>query len=223
MAVTKKTTAKKKITDENEIVTLYMESVLNNDAEPKNVFIFCKENNIEESDFYIHFGSIEAIKNEIWTKFFINAKSTLEKDENFITYTNRNKLLSLYFTLFEIFTLNRSYILFALKKQEMPMKNMKQFKEFRNHFKDFINDNLESSSSEQDAKIQKFTRPIFSEGSWLQFLFILKFWMDDTSKGFEKTDIIIEKSVKAAFDLVDTTPLESLFDLGKFVWKERFN
>lgn len=223
MAVTKKTTAKKKITDENEIISLYMDHVLTNDAEPKNVFLFCKHNNIEETDFYVYFGSIEAIKHEIWTKFFTNAKNTLEQDENFITYTNRNKLLSLYFTLFEIFTLNRSYILFTLKEDKNALKSLKQFKEFRNHFKNFIVDHLESSSSEQDAKIQKVTRPIFSEGSWLQFLFILKFWMDDTSKGFEKTDIMIEKSIKASFDLFDATPLESLFDLGKFVWKERFN
>lgn len=223
MAVTKKSTAKKKITDENVIISLYMENVLVNDAEPKNVFLFCKENNIEEADFYIHFGSIEAIKNDIWSKFFTNAKNTLEQDENFMTYTNRNKLLSLYFTLFEIFTLNRSYILFALKEDKNTLKNLKQLKEFKHHFKNFIKDNLESSASEQDAKIQKTTRPIFTEGSWIQFLFILKFWMDDTSKGFEKTDIIIEKSVKASFDLFDATPLESLFDLGKFVWKERFN
>ncbi|MFN4199515.1 MAG: TetR/AcrR family transcriptional regulator, partial [Flavobacterium sp.] len=42
------------------------------------------------------------------------------------------------------------------------------------------------------------------------------------SKGFEKTDVLIEKSVKAAFDVMDTTPLESIFDLGKFIWKEKF-
>ena len=223
MATVKKATAKNKVSDENEIISLYMDYVLSNDSEPRNVFLFCKENNIEESDFYSFYGSIDAVKNDVWSKFFMNAKTTLEKDDNFITYSNRNKLLSLYFTLFEIFTLNRSYILYVLDQRREPMKNMKQLKEFKNHFKDFINDNLESSSSEQDANIQKFTRPIFREGSWIQFMFILKFWMNDNSKGFEKTDIIIEKSVKASFDLVDTTPLESLFDLGKFVWKERFN
>jgi hypothetical protein len=52
-------------------------------------------------------------------------------------------------------------------------------------------------------------------------LFLLKFWMDDTSKGFEKTDILIEKSVNTVVDLLDTKPLESLFDLGKFLWKEK--
>jgi hypothetical protein len=45
--------------------------------------------------------------------------------------------------------------------------------------------------------------------------------LDDTSKGFEKTDILIEKSVNTVVDLADTKPLESLFDLGKFLWKEK--
>jgi hypothetical protein len=223
MAVTKKSTAKNKITDDNHIISLYMDYVLSHDMEPKNVYIFCKDNNIEEKDFYTYYGSIEAIKNDVWTKFFSNAKNTLEQDDNFITYTNRNKLLSLYFTLFEIFTLNRSYVVFTLNSEKDNIKNLKQFKEFKKHFKNFVTDNLESSSSEKDAKVQKVTRPLFTEGTWVQFLFILKFWLDDTSKGFEKTDLIIEKSVKASFDLFDATPLESLFDLGKFVWKEKFN
>ena len=45
--------------------------------------------------------------------------------------------------------------------------------------------------------------------------------MDDTSKSFEKTDIVIEKSVNTVVDLLNTKPLESLFDLGKFLWNER--
>ncbi len=48
----------------------------------------------------------------------------------------------------------------------------------------------------------------------------MKFWMDDRSKGFEKTDVFIEKSIKAQFDLIDTAPVHSVFDLAKFLWKE---
>jgi hypothetical protein len=61
------------------------------------------------------------------------------------------------------------------------------------------------------------------EGAWVEFLFLMKFWLDDTSKGFEKTDIMVEKAVKATFDVLDTTPIDSLIDFGKFVWKEKFN
>jgi hypothetical protein len=49
----------------------------------------------------------------------------------------------------------------------------------------------------------------------------LKFWIDDTSLSFEKTDIFIEKSVNTSFDLMDIAPLKSLIDFGKFMWQEK--
>jgi hypothetical protein len=98
---------------------------------------------------------------------------------------------------------------------------LKSLKKFRNQFKSFIVDIIESDTSVKNDKITRITQPVFSEGAWIQFLFLLKFWMDDTSKGFEKTDVLIEKSVNTVVDLLDTKPLESLFDLGKFLWKEK--
>jgi CoA:oxalate CoA-transferase len=48
--------------------------------------------------------------------------------------------------------------------------------------------------------------------------------LSDDKKIFEElllsTDILIEKSVNTVVDILDTKPLESLFDLGKFLWKE---
>lgn len=113
--------------------------------------------------------------------------------------------------------------MFSLKENKEGLKNLKGLKQFRNHFKDFIVTIMETENSEMKEKLAKVTKPIFSEGAWIQFLFLLKFWMDDTSKSFEKTDILIEKSVNTIVDLLDTKPLESLFDLGKFLWKEKMN
>ena len=96
----------------------------------------------------------------------------------------------------------------------------KQLKRLKNRFKEYIVDIIETTTSENKSNVTKITKPIFSEGAWIQFLFILKFWLDDTSKGFEKTDIMIEKSINTVVDLLDTKPLENLFDLGKFLYKE---
>ena len=52
MATTKKASSKKNAIDDNHIITMYMNSVLENNHRPKNVYLFCKENAIEESDFY---------------------------------------------------------------------------------------------------------------------------------------------------------------------------
>jgi Tetracyclin repressor-like, C-terminal domain len=221
MATTKKAEEKKVQLDDNQIISFYMNDVLENNHNTKNVYVFCKNNHIEESDFYSFFGSIDAIKQAVWTKFFHNAVTTLEKDKNYANYPDKNKLLSLYFTLFEILTLNRSYVVYSLMENKEGMNNLKDFKQFRRHFKDFVKDIMDTSTSETNNRVAKVVRPVFSEGAWIQFLFILKFWMDDTSKAFEKTDIIIEKSVNTVVDLLDTKPLESLFDLGKFLWKEK--
>jgi hypothetical protein len=223
METTKKTTSKKKAIDDNAIISKYMDCVLDKNEEPKNVFSFCKEHKIDETEFYTFFGSIDSLKQEIWVKFFENALATIESEQAFEGYSDKNKLLTLYFTLFEILTLNRSYVLFSLKENKEGLKNLKSLKQFRNHFKDFIVTIIESESSAKNDKVAKVTKPIFAEGAWLQFLFLLKFWMDDTSKSFEKTDVLIEKSVNTVVDLLDTKPLESLFDLGKFLWKEKMN
>lgn len=223
MTAVKKAATKKKALDDNQIIALYMNQVLQNNAEPKNVFLFCQENKIVESDFYAFYGSIDALKQDIWVKFFENVKATIENDENYLTYSNKNKLLTLYFSLFEVLTLNRSYVVFALKEDKNLLKNLHQLKEFRTHFKNFISEIADTQTTEEDFKVNKITKPIYVEGAWVEFLFLMKFWLDDTSKGFEKTDIMIEKAVKATFDVLDTTPIDSLIDLGKFVWKEKFN
>ncbi len=221
MATTKKASTKKKLIDEVSIITLYIDYVLENNKTPLNVYNFCKDNIIEESDFYTFFSSFDALREAIWVQFFNNAILVIKKDESFETYSNKNKLLTLYFTMFEILTLNRSYVMYALKENKLGLKNLKDLKSLRNSFKNFVNEIIESNPEKGSINLDRITKPVFAEGAWIQFLFILKFWMDDTSKGFEKTDIIIEKSVNTVVDLLDTKPLESLIDLGKFLWKER--
>ncbi|AWI25732.1 TetR family transcriptional regulator C-terminal domain-containing protein [Flavobacterium pallidum] len=221
MATAKKNTNKKELTDDNQIIAWYMEDALESEGKTLNVYNFCKKHDIAEVDFFTFFGSLDAVKQEIWLRFFENAIAAIEKEPGYISYSEKNKLLTLYFTLFEILTLNRSYVLFALKENGEGLKNLIQLKPFRNRFKDFIVYLFKENETKVMAKMKKVTTPVLSEGAWVQFLFILKFWLEDNSKSFEKTDIIIEKSVNTVVDLLDTKPLESLIDLGKFIWKER--
>lgn len=220
MATTKKASSKSKQIDDNRIIALYMDAVLSDNAVPKNVYLFCKAHQIEESDFYSFFGSLENLKQVIWVKFFENAVSTINKEEAYGTYSDKNKLLTLFYTLFEILTLNRSYVMFSMHENKNNLKNLKDLTLLRREFKEFIANIIDDNENVGVANLDKITKPVFSEGAWIQFLLILKFWIDDTSKGFEKTDIIIEKSVNTAVDVFNTKPLESLLDLGKFLWKE---
>ena len=221
MATTKKATIKKEMIDDNKIIYHFMNEVLETNQEPKNVYVFCKNHNISETDFYSFFGSFDALKQEIWVKFFENAINTIEKDVAYEGYLDKDKLLSLYFTLFEIMTLNRTYVKFSLQENKEGLKNLKYLKKFRIQFKEFIIGIIRQSATSGSEKFLKVSEPVFSEGAWIQFLFLLKFWIDDTSRSFEKTDVLIEKSVNTVVGLLETKHLENLFDLGKFLWKEK--
>ena len=205
--------------DENSIISIYMAEVLENNQEPLNVYSFCKKHKIEESLFYSYFGSIKALKQIIWKKFIENVNTVTRENTLFSSYTRKDKLLTFYFSLFEIFTMNRSYIIFTLESEKNQLNNIMQLKEFRKSFKLFIEENIESPF--KNDKIANYATPVMNEGVWIQFIFILKFWIDDTSPSFEKTDILIEKTITTSSLLMDQKPLESLFDLAKFLYKEK--
>lgn len=216
------TAAKSNKVSKEKIIERYMQHVLEHELVPKSIFKFCKAIKIKEEQFYEHFGSFEGLQKEIWNTFFEQTMGLLGKNKEYAAYANREKMLSFFFTFFELLTLNRSYVLFALKEHQSKMESLAQLKGLRSNIKDFASELIEKGNEGKTLKITKQNPVIFSEGAWVQFLFLLKFWMDDSSPRFEKTDMAIEKSVNTIFDLFDNTPLDSIVDFGKFLYKETF-
>lgn len=213
--------AKKKNITSDRIIEMYMDYVLQHNEKPKSIYIFAKENNFEESDFYQHYTSFENIETSIFTEFFHNTLKVLAKSEEYETFDARNKLLSFYFTFFEVLTANRSYVVYVLEQEKNVLKKLKKLSNLRTEFLKYIT-NLEIETLElKQEQLEKIQQNAINESAWRQLIFTLKFWLDDASKGFEKTDLFIEKSVNASFDLMNITPLKSVIDLGKFLFKEK--
>ena len=213
--------SQKKIEEKLFIISSFMDYTLLEENYPKSIYNFCKKNEIEEKTFYKHFGSFDAVRKMIWQSFYNNTMSLLEKDKDFVDSNPKEKLLSFYFTFFEVLLVNRSYVLFVLSKEEKIQTKMSDLKTLRINFKGFANELIEEGNIEKPTYLQHSPR-IFSEAAWVQLSFLLKFWVEDTSESFEKTDQAIEKSVQTAFDVFENTPLSSLIDFGKFLWKEKF-
>lgn len=198
-----------------------MDYILEHDQEPSSVYKFCKTYNLDESSFYDHFGSFGAIKSSIFSTFLDHTLELLQKDETYANSNARNQLLSFYYTFFEILTANRSYVVLVLRNKKQALDNLKTLHKLREGFTGYV-DSLDIKTLDIDQEqIKKFQRKAISESAWAQLLFTLKFWLDDNSPSFEKTDILIEKSVNSSFDVLEATPLQSLVDLGKFIFKEK--
>lgn len=206
-----------------DIIKAYMDYILMHDQQPKTVYAFANSINIEEQKFYEFFTSFDALEQSIFKIFFDNAHEVLEKSEDYLTFDARNKLLSFYFTFFETLTANRSYVVYALEKHKSTLKTLKTLSHLKSRFTNYIDYlNIKTVDLKQE-QLTRLQNKSLKETAWLQLLVTIKFWLDDTSPAFEKTDVFIEKSVRASFDLIETTPLKSLMDLGKFLYKEKIH
>jgi hypothetical protein len=214
--------AKKKNIKQADLMSLYMDYVLTHNQQPKSVYSFSKDNNFEEQKFYEHFNSFEALEKSIFKAFFNNTYDVLQKSEDYQSFDARNKLLSFYYTFFEVLTANRSYIIHALENEKNKLKTLKTLSSLKSSFTKYVSSLDIKTLDLKEEKLDKLQKRSIEESAWIQLLMTIKFWIDDTSKAFEKTDVFIEKSVNTSFDLIDTTPLKSLIDFGKFIYKEKF-
>jgi hypothetical protein len=212
---------KKTAITKDKIVSLYMDYVLEHSEKPKSVYTFSKSNDFTETDFYAYFGTIESIEKEIFKMFIEKTVELLHKNKEYEMYDMKSKMLSFYFTFFEILTANRSYVILVLKEHNDQLKKVMQLSGLRNSFKNFLTEIIADDFRTQQERLQNFQEKAFQETSWIQLLLTLKFWLDDASPAFEKTDIYIEKSVKVTFELMNIAPIDSLIDFGKFIFKEK--
>lgn len=211
--------AKKKITQE-QIISFYMDEVLSEETMAQSVYAFAKRHHFEESEFYQFFNGFDHLKEEIFAAFGNNTISMIQQSEGYQQYETQQKLLSFYFTFFELLTANRSYVMAQLSGNKDKLSSLKSLGALRRVFVKYVTQLGVVQIDLKSDQLNKLKDKGVSESMWMQLLITLKFWMEDRSKGFEKTDIFIEKTIKAQFDLIDTTPVQSVFDLAKFLWKE---
>ena len=94
-------TAKKAITKE-KLQLRFMEYLLLNEKTPTSVFAFCHSLKIKEADFYGHYNSFRALEGDIWKSWFGSTLDILNKDEAYMQYSVREKLLAFYYTWIEV-------------------------------------------------------------------------------------------------------------------------
>ena len=215
--------ARKKKIDKSDLINFFMDYYLEHSNKPKSVYQFAKNYNFKESDFYIYYGSLEALEKDIFQNFFDQSVAILAKSDEYQTFDQRNKLLSFYYTFFEILGANRSYVVLSLNIDKSPLQSMRLLTPIKKSFVEFIESIEIKTVDLKNAKLEKFKRDSLGQTSWSQLMITLKFWLEDDSASFEKTDLFIEKSINAGFDLLDTTPLKSLVDLGKFLYHEKIS
>ncbi|KQR71124.1 TetR family transcriptional regulator C-terminal domain-containing protein [Pedobacter sp. Leaf176] len=200
-----------------QIRQAYLDYVLTNNEKPKSVYSFSKKIKITEAEFYQFYASFESIEKNIWFDLTFETITKIKEQDVWFQYSAREKMLSFFYSYTENLKNQRSFVIYSLKnyngKFSTPnvLAGVKPI--FENFAEDIINEGLESGELAE----RKFLSKRYKDALWIQFAFIINFWINDDSDGFEKTDEAIEKGINVTFDLFQHSPIDNLFEYGKFL------
>lgn len=190
---------------------------LENGKRPVSVFALCKILDIPEDSFYECYSSMEGVENDVWLDYFQRTTDQLHEDETYQHYSAQEKLLAFYFLWVQQLKQDRSYILLQKERFQFPGSQLRQLSTFKKAFYDYAANLIREGYLSSEIKERKYISDQYVHGFWMQALFVLKYWSDDTSVNFEMTDAAIEKAVNLSFQLIHSNTLDSLLDFGKFI------
>ncbi|MEC5146512.1 TetR family transcriptional regulator C-terminal domain-containing protein [Chitinophaga sp. 212800010-3] len=194
---------------------------LENGNAPVSVYALCKQIEITEAAFYEEYSSLEAVEKDIWLAIFQNTLDQLQADETYQQYNAQEKLLAFYFLWVQKLKEDRSYLLLQRKHFRLPDLYRNKLETFRHAFNAYVTNLVKEGYQSSEIKERKYISDQYVHGFWLQALFVLKYWLDDTSSQFEMTDAAIEKAVNLSFQLIKSNTLDSLLDFGKFIFTRK--
>jgi hypothetical protein len=200
-----------------EFKEAYIDYVLTHNEQPKSVYIFAKQLNTSEQEFYNFFASFVAIEKAIWSGLTSQALVEIQQQEVWAKYSSREKVLGFFYAFVELLKSRRSFAIYSLKKYSGSLSSPQVLDDARTIFENFAESVIREGLASAELADRKFFAKRYKDALWVQFGIILNFWIDDNSAGFEKTDEAIERGINVTFDLFQRSPLDNIFEYGKFI------
>src|SRR5215217_2062404 len=195
----------------------FIDYVLTEGKRPNSVYVFAKKQKMSEAEFYDFYTSFDAIEEGIWTDIGQTVINEVKTQEVWAGYAAREKALSFFYSFFELLKRDRSFAVYSLKNAPKGLQTPKVFEGLKTLFLNFSDEILNEGLESGELSDRKFFAKRYKDALWAQLVFVLHFWVKDTSAGFEKTDEAIEKGINVAFDLFQRSPIDNLLDYGKFL------
>lgn len=200
-----------------QIQDAYLDHVLTHNEQPKSVYAFAKNIGITEQEFYNFYSSFIAVEKDVWSDVAMKAIGEVQQQEVWATYSSREKILSFFYAYTELLKTKRSFIVYSLRKSRTHLSTPEVLGTVKNVFQTFAENIIRTGIESGELADRRYLSKRYKDALWIQFGIILNFWINDNSNNFEKTDEAIERGVNVTFDLFQRSPLDNIFEYGKFV------
>ncbi|MEM7014866.1 MAG: hypothetical protein AAF585_25680 [Verrucomicrobiota bacterium] len=203
--------------DTAAIIQGYIEHVLEEGSAPMSVYAFTKKLDLSEREFFEHFGSLEALEGQIWATDVEETLRSVQSSDDWNGFGAEQKLLAFDFAFCDRILDRRSFYLARFPRRRKGQTPGGSLKEMGRVFTAFAEGLVQDGSGSGEIACRGALTRTYPHGLFLHLLSVIEFNLADDSKGFERTDAYIEKSVKLAFDLIGSQALDSAFDLVRFL------
>lgn len=164
------------------------------------------------SEIYSLFPNKDAILKFYYPSLVIRYQAMISEIEDFKSYSISEKLSNFAFTLFDMMDERREFVEDTFETYEWNCSSHSEFQtEITDLFKEFFT---------TDGNIS--TSAGFFMGNWFysslktQYLFLIKFWMEDDSDDRERTFALTDKITGFIEELVYSKVVDKGFDLAKY-------
>lgn len=199
----------------------YKEFELLEGRAPFSVFEYCKKFKTNEAAFYEHFNSLSQLRKQLMVSFINDTINALDADSDYSEFNSKEKLLALFYTLFENFKQSRSYLIHKYDKKTDMKGKMDDWSLFFLQFNARLEHILSDAKANNEIKEIPYIGSQYAKAFKLALIYVFRVWINDESKQFETTDAAIEKSITVAHEMLSSGPLDALFDFGRFAIKTK--
>jgi AcrR family transcriptional regulator len=164
------------------------------------------------SEIYALFPNKKSILQFYYPSLVIRYRAMIGEIEDFDSYTVAEKLSNFTFTLFDMMDDRRAFVEDTFEKYEWKCTTNTEFRsEIKELFTDFFTTDGRIATS-----AGFFIGALFYSSLKTQYLFLIKFWLEDESEGKERTFALVDKLTGFIEELVYSKIVDKGFDLAKY-------
>lgn len=165
------------------------------------------------SEIYSLFPNKKAILQFYYPALILKYKAMVSEIEDFETYSISEKLSNFMYTLLDMMDERRDFVEDTFNKYEWNCRGTTNFQEqTKSLFKDFF-----TSDGNIATSAGLLIGDLFYSALKVQFLYLIKYWLQDESEGNSRTYALIDKITGLIEELVYSKIVDKGFDLLKYL------
>jgi len=164
------------------------------------------------SEIYSLFPNKNAILKFYYPSLIVRYQAMISEIDDFDSYSISEKLSNFAFTLFDMMDERREFVEDTFDKYVWTCSSKSEFQKLiKSLFKDFF-----TSDGKIATSAGFFMGGLFYSSLKIQFLSLIKFWLDDNSEGRERTFALTDKITGFIEELIYSKIVDKGFDLAKY-------